>query len=155
MVDAGYPNRPGYLAPYKGERYHIPDWRRGPTPRGEHERFNHLHSSIRNVVERSFGVWKTKWRVLNKKPSYPMEKQKMIVAATMCLHNFIRENHTQDKHFLKCDRNPDYEPTIPSRYRKHYIPQTAGDTSNSERDDRTMDKFRDDIARAIFLSRSS
>ena len=24
VVDAGDPNRPGYLAPYKGERYHLP-----------------------------------------------------------------------------------------------------------------------------------
>jgi hypothetical protein len=33
MVDAGYPNRLGYLAPYKGQRYHVPDWRRGTAPR--------------------------------------------------------------------------------------------------------------------------
>lgn len=120
-MDAGYPNREGYLAPYKGEMYHIPDWRRGPAPRGEQELFNHLYSSIRNVVERTFGVWKNKWRILLKMPSYPMDKQMMIVAATMCLNNFIRENDDQDKHFQKCDRNPDYVPTIPSRYRK-YLP---------------------------------
>jgi hypothetical protein len=35
MVDAGYPNRFGYLTPYKGQRYHIPDWRRGAAPSGE------------------------------------------------------------------------------------------------------------------------
>lgn len=120
-MDAGYPNREGYLAPYKGEMYHIPDWRRGPAPRGEQELFNHLYSSIRNVVERTFGVWKNKWRILLKMPSYPMDKQMMIVAATMCLNNSIRENDDQDKHFQKCDRNPDYVPTIPSRYRK-YLP---------------------------------
>jgi hypothetical protein len=44
------------MASYKGERYHVPDWRRGHAPRGEQELFNHLHSSNRNVVERSFGV---------------------------------------------------------------------------------------------------
>jgi hypothetical protein len=26
VVDAGYPNRPGYLYAYKGERYHLPKW---------------------------------------------------------------------------------------------------------------------------------
>jgi hypothetical protein len=52
-----------------------------------------------------------------------MEKQMMIVAATMCLHNFIRENQALDKDFRKCDRNPDYVPTIPSRYRRHRISQ--------------------------------
>jgi hypothetical protein len=78
MVDAGYPNRPGYLSPYKGKRYHVPEWRRGPAPIGEQEHFNHLHSSIRNVVERSFGVWKMKWKILLKKPGNPMEKQKNL-----------------------------------------------------------------------------
>jgi hypothetical protein len=73
--------------------------------------------------------------------SYPMDKQKMIVAATMCLHNFIRENHANDKDFRKCDQNPDYVPTIPSRYRRHHVTQNAGDTSTSKSDDRTMDKF--------------
>jgi hypothetical protein len=65
----------------------------------------------------------------------------MIVAATMCLHNFIRKNHANDKDFRKCDRNLDYVPTIPSRYRRHHMTQNAGDTSTSESDDRTMDKL--------------
>jgi hypothetical protein len=102
-VDAGYPNRPRYLAPYKGARYHVPDWRRVPAPSGEHEHFNHLHSSIQNAVERAFGVLKMKWRILLKMPSFPLDKQKMIVATTMCLHNFIRENNAQDKDFYGCD----------------------------------------------------
>jgi hypothetical protein len=137
-----------------GERYHMPDWRRGPTPCGEQEYFNHLHSSIRNVVERSFGVWKIKWRILLNMLSYSMDKQKMIVVVTMCLHNFIRENNANDKEFRKCDMNPDYVPTIPSRYRRHHITHNAGDTSTSEADDQTTDKFLDDVTRAIFLSRS-
>jgi hypothetical protein len=29
VVDASYPNRPGYLSPYKGKRYHLPEWHRG------------------------------------------------------------------------------------------------------------------------------
>jgi hypothetical protein len=66
-----------------------------------------------------------KWRILIKMPSYPMEKQKMIVAATMCLHNYIRENHVVDRDFQKCDRNPNYVPTIPSRYARH---SNASDT---------------------------
>jgi hypothetical protein len=151
-VDAGYPNRSGYLAPFKGTRYHIPDWRRGSAPSGELEHFNYLHSSIRNAVERAFGVWKMKWRILLKMPSFPLDKQKMIVAATMCLHNFIRENTTQDIDFAKCDRDPDYVPTIPARYRRYIH---AGDTSTPESDDRSMDTFRENLARAIFLSRSS
>jgi hypothetical protein len=105
------------------------------------------------MVERSFGVWKMKWRILLNMPSYPMQKQKMIVAATMCLHNFIRENHSEDKDFSKCDRNPNYVSTIPRRYRKDFGLR-RGDTSTLESNDRNMDKFGDDLAWAIYLSRS-
>lgn len=56
LVDAGYPNRPGYLAPYKGERYHVPDFHRGAAPRTPKEKFNKIHSSKCNVIERAFGV---------------------------------------------------------------------------------------------------
>ena len=106
------------------------------------------------MVERCFGVWKMKWRILLKMPSYSLEKQKMIVAATMCLHNFIRENSTSDIDFIKCDRNIDYVPTIPERYVKYLPSQNSSDVSTSQSSARSMDKFRDDIARAIFLSRS-
>jgi hypothetical protein len=64
-------------------------------------------------VERTFGVWKGKWIILFKMPSYPMDKQKMIIAATMCLHNFIRENDALDEDFQRCDRDPNYVQTIP------------------------------------------
>ncbi|XP_012699052.1 uncharacterized protein LOC105913742 [Setaria italica] len=33
LVDSGYPNRPGYLAPYKGTKYHLPEFRNGPIPK--------------------------------------------------------------------------------------------------------------------------
>jgi hypothetical protein len=45
--------------------------------------------------------------------------------------------------------------TIPKRYRSHRISQAYGDTSSAEGDDRMMDRFRDDLARAIYISRSS
>jgi hypothetical protein len=35
LVDSGYPNRLGYLAPYKSTKYHVPEWRQGPAPRGK------------------------------------------------------------------------------------------------------------------------
>lgn len=37
VVDAGYPNRDEYLAPYKGQLYHVPEWRNDPPPNGSLE----------------------------------------------------------------------------------------------------------------------
>ncbi|XP_075674935.1 uncharacterized protein LOC142644142 [Castanea sativa] len=60
LVDSGYPIKKGFLAPYKGERYHIPEFRPDEVLHRLQERFNHLHSSLRSVIERTFGVWKNK-----------------------------------------------------------------------------------------------
>jgi hypothetical protein len=70
LVDSGYPNRKGYLAPYKGQKYHILEWQHARKPIGAKEVFNYAHSSLRNVIERSFGVLKMKWRILLNLPSF-------------------------------------------------------------------------------------
>src|SRR5689334_22742417 len=71
-------------------QFFIGESHNGPMPRGMKETFNFAHSSLRNVVERSFGVLKQKWRMLLKVPSYPQAKQSQIIVACMALHNFIR-----------------------------------------------------------------
>ncbi|XP_050150053.1 uncharacterized protein LOC126625017 [Malus sylvestris] len=54
LVDAGYLQMIGYLGPYKGERYHLPDCRKNPEPTGHKEVFNHMHSSLRSIIEQTF-----------------------------------------------------------------------------------------------------
>ncbi|XP_020272238.1 uncharacterized protein LOC109847421 [Asparagus officinalis] len=49
LVDAGYTNGPGFLAPYRGTRYHIKSWREN-GPRNYKELFNQRHSSARNTI---------------------------------------------------------------------------------------------------------
>ncbi|XP_038687548.1 protein ANTAGONIST OF LIKE HETEROCHROMATIN PROTEIN 1-like [Tripterygium wilfordii] len=100
LVDAGYPNQRGYLAPYKGQRYHLEVFRNGPQASGPREAFNHAHSSLRSVIERTFGVLKKKWLILTRMPSYKFDTQIKIVAACMALHNFIRMNVIEDEDFL-------------------------------------------------------
>ena len=72
-------------------------------PRGKKELFNYSHSSLRNVIERSFGVLKMKWRILLDLPSYPMANQSQIIMACMAVHNFIRESALADTDFDMCD----------------------------------------------------
>jgi hypothetical protein len=76
----------------------------------------------------------------------------MIVAATMCLHNFIRDNSALDEDFQRCDQDLDYIPTIPVRYRRH-VPQNASDTSTTRSSSRNMNRFCDDVAKALWESR--
>ena len=151
LVDAGYPNRDGYLAPYKGERYHVPDFQRGSPPNTPKEKFNKIHSSKHNCIERTFGVWKMKWQILLKMPNYSFQTQMKIVAATMTLHNYVRLHDKDDLHFIRCERDPDYVPTIPDRYKKYVIPPSASDASTSEASAPDMDRFRNELATAIAL----
>ncbi|WVZ95146.1 hypothetical protein U9M48_040947 [Paspalum notatum var. saurae] len=137
LVDSGYPNRADYLAPYKGTKYHLPEFRNSGMPKGMKETFNFAHSSLRNVVERAFGVLKMKWRMLLKVPRYPPAKQARIIIACMALHNFIRESKLMDEHFDRCDRD------------EHYVPIEAsisqpriGDMDRLD-EDRNMNEFRD------------
>jgi len=71
LVNTRYPNEYGYLGPFKGERYHFQDFRRRGQPTSRKERFSCAHSSLRNVIERAFEMWKQRWRILQNIPAYP------------------------------------------------------------------------------------
>ncbi|XP_020597493.1 uncharacterized protein LOC110037237 [Phalaenopsis equestris] len=113
LVDAGYPMQRGYLKPFPDTRYHIPDFARASNvTRGRNEIFNKRHSSLRGVIERTFGVWKKKWVILRDMPPYNFSKQVQIVFATMALHNYIRRHHSRsdiDFHLAELD-----EENVPS-----------------------------------------
>ncbi|OIT19917.1 hypothetical protein A4A49_63350, partial [Nicotiana attenuata] len=134
LVDAGYPHMKGYMAPYKGDnvRYHLAQFRRGATrqlrePRGRIEKFNYLHSSCRNIVERTFGVWKARWSIINEEtgddpfgssqsilrdmPFYHIDTQRDIVLATMVIYNYIRMKCNMDDAFRAAE-NERYVPSV-------------------------------------------
>ncbi|EOY10236.1 Uncharacterized protein TCM_025594 isoform 2 [Theobroma cacao] len=58
LVDAGYTNCEGFLAPFRGQRYHLNEWRQGHEPSSPEEFFNMKHAAARNVIERCFGLLK-------------------------------------------------------------------------------------------------
>jgi hypothetical protein len=137
LVDSGYPNRKGYLAPYKGHKYHISEWQNARRPVGSKEVFNFVHSSLRNVIERSFGVVKMKWRILLNLPSFSLRKQSKIIIACMALHNFIRDNVIHDRYF-------DQFVTTNLVNDLH-----LGESSSSTSDELDMSAFRDVISTVL------
>ncbi|KAJ9183772.1 hypothetical protein P3X46_007583 [Hevea brasiliensis] len=110
LVDAGYPNMKGYLKPYKDAKYHLPEFRRGQPPSGLEEIFNRAHSSLRSVIERTFGVWNNRWHILDNMSAYPFKVQIKIVVASMTLHNYIRKKARGNRIFQIFNRNPEYVP---------------------------------------------
>uniref|UniRef100_A0A7N2LQF3 Uncharacterized protein n=1 Tax=Quercus lobata TaxID=97700 RepID=A0A7N2LQF3_QUELO len=143
LVDAGYPLRKGYLPPYKGQRYHLSDFRR--AGRGNHieEKFNYVHSSLRSAIERTFGVWKNKWKILKQMPPYDIKHQRNIIVATCVLHNFIRKHDREDEGFNWDEHDLD-------RPRSNSSGEGSSRQANVENiQDEEMKFVRDKIARSI------
>ena len=148
LVDSGYPNRKGYLAPYKNNTYHLPDCRREGLPTGREEIFNYAHASLRNCIERIFGILKNKWRILKAVPSYGLVTQKKIILACIALHNFIRDSNLRDKQFDRCDSDENYIPKV-----QRQAVTLPGDVVPGALHTRSMNSTRDDIADAMFNAR--
>ncbi|CAO2177825.1 unnamed protein product [Urochloa humidicola] len=140
LVDSGYPNRTGYLSPYKGTKYHIQEYQNANEPRGKKELFNYAHSSLRNVIERSFGVLKMKWRILRGIPCYPPDTQSKIVLACCALHNFIRLSGYSDRHFDYLDRDVNFVPPQAAADQPPHVPATSRERSTE------MNAIRETIA---------
>ena len=91
MADAGYTNGQGFLAPYRGTRYHLQEWANfDRAPRNYEEYFNMKHSQARNIIERCFGLLKKRWAILRSPSFYPIRFQGRMIIACALLHNFIR-----------------------------------------------------------------
>ncbi|CAI9264297.1 unnamed protein product [Lactuca saligna] len=154
VVDARYQNTRGYLAPYKGTniRYHLPDFRRGHTaairePRGPKEKFNFYHSSLRNIIERTFGVWKARWTLLrDMHVNYKYEHQVSIVIASMAIHNYIRKTGRFDEAFNRAQQ----ESYIPAHNRTSSEGDEEGpNTHRMSNDSSYMAAIRDIVAHDI------
>ena len=87
-MDYGYANQGGCLAPYRGTNYHLHDRRRVDRD-CKKEMFNYRHTSLRNAVERNFGIWKSIFHILRVMSHYPLQTQRDIIIACTVVHNFL------------------------------------------------------------------
>jgi hypothetical protein len=59
LVDFGYPNKKGFLAPYRGQRYHIPEFQGGRMSRPIYKNINRAiiyapgssHAYIQQIIK--------------------------------------------------------------------------------------------------------
>ena len=66
------------------------EYSRNP-PRNARELFNHRHSSLRNAIERAFGVLKKRFPIIASatEPNYGVKTQNKIIVACCILHNYL------------------------------------------------------------------
>lgn len=97
LVDTGYVNTDGFIAPFPGIRYHLPEYRGANLlPRNANELFNHRHASLGNAIQKCFDVLKTRFPILKLAPQYAFHTQRDIVIAACVIHNHIRREEKSD-----------------------------------------------------------
>lgn len=78
------------------------------SPTNSKELFNLRHAMARNVVERIFGILKSRFAILTSRPRYNLDVVARLPPALAALHNFIRINDPKEiSDFLQED--PDLE----------------------------------------------
>ena len=119
------------------------------------ELFNYQHSSLRMVIERSFGVLKARFPILNLMPNFKRSRQYYVITACCYLHNFIRINNSCDELFNTWD-NVEYEgnPIVPPGGDNNGASTNTANQRHvvemSKASKRCMTHFRDDIINAMW-----
>ncbi|XP_073137568.1 uncharacterized protein [Henckelia pumila] len=98
LVDGGYPNRRQFLAPFRGVCYHLQEFTgQCRHPEDAKELFNVRHASLRNVIERIFGIFKSRFKIFKTTPLFHYKTQTDLVLACAGLHNFLRSECRSDE----------------------------------------------------------
>ncbi|KAG6528172.1 hypothetical protein ZIOFF_010322 [Zingiber officinale] len=104
LADAGYMLRSTFLTPYRSTRYHLKEYSQYP-PETPKELFNLRHSSLRNAIERAFGVLKNRFPILAEMSRYDVETVSEIVLACCILHNFLVDFDPNEEIIAQVDRD--------------------------------------------------
>ena len=102
MGDGGYALSSTVLIPYRGVRYHFKEWAIGKRkPQNAKELYNLRHSSLRNAIERIFGVVKKGFPILVVMRSFEFSFQCDLGLCALMSHNFIRLNQLYEDEFYQ------------------------------------------------------
>ena len=105
-------------------------------PQNYKELFNYRHAQLRNVIERTFGVLKRRFKVLAVAQEYSLKHQARLVPALAVVHNFIRVHDPSDIEIIDDDSDRDI------------AQQTAGQVGMADERGRAAER-RDKIAHAM------
>lgn len=59
------------------------------NPKGLYYLNLHRNSSLQTTIKRTFGVWKSRRAILNRRPPFPYMTQVKLVGVCSLLHNFL------------------------------------------------------------------
>ncbi|KAH6813174.1 nuclease HARBI1-like protein [Perilla frutescens var. frutescens] len=125
LVDCGFANRRQFLAPLRGVQYHLKDFGgQGRHPRNASELFNLRHASLRNVIERIFGVFKSRFTIFKTAPLFSFQIQAELVLACAGLHNFLRKECHSDEYPVEYEGDEYLPPPPPEEENMEWLSQS-------------------------------
>ncbi|KAL5764061.1 hypothetical protein ACOSQ2_016655 [Xanthoceras sorbifolium] len=85
-------------AHFRGVRYYLQDFNgQGRHPENANELFNLRHATLRNIIERIFGIFKSRFTIFKTAPPFLYKMQAELVLACTGLHNFLRKECRSDE----------------------------------------------------------
>nr|KAJ0206815.1 hypothetical protein LSAT_V11C500294150 [Lactuca sativa] len=131
-----------------------PMTRASREPKGFKENFYYYHSSLCNVIERTFRVWKTRWVLLrDMHVNFDFETQVKMMLASMAIHNYIIMSGSGDATF-QTTQEESYISCNDEGHDDGIEPHDEVSSGQRRNDDMYMSAVRDMIAGQIF-SRSN
>ncbi|KAK9989943.1 hypothetical protein SO802_030182 [Lithocarpus litseifolius] len=139
----------------KSTRYHAQEFHSsGRWITSKKELYNYRHLSLRMVIERSFGVLKACFPILNLMPNFKSVRQRYVIVVCCALHNFIRMNNRGGELFrtigesvgedsaTNSEDNGDARASTSSATQRHVLEMSSASK-------RAMGEFRDNITDAM------
>ncbi|KAJ4764659.1 nuclease [Rhynchospora pubera] len=97
LVDGGYANTSEFLGPYRGKPYQLAEFCAQSQNQNQYEcpedLFNYRHAQLKNIVEKTFGILKTRFKICQWMRKYKFKTQTKVVIACCVLHNFIKHHN--------------------------------------------------------------
>lgn len=143
LVDGGLPHTNKLMAPYRGVRYHLKEYSmRGPQ--NSKELFNLRHASLRNTIERAFGVLKRRFPIIRSttEPFYSCETQSAIFLACCILHNFLLDE----------DRDINLEDEVMQEILNGPQEQDRRNSTETDEGNRMAEQLRNSIANEMWAN---
>lgn len=152
LADAEYHNTDYLLYPYRCTRYHLKEQAMaGQKPTNKKELFNLCHFTLQNVVERMFSITKHCFQILETLAEFAMVVQVKIVLAVTGLHNFIQSHRTTGDIYDKAQFDAKRLLMRLSRGEEQGIDRVTHTSANTSKEDGArMNRFRDEIAEAMW-----
>ena len=103
-------------------------------PENAHELFNLRHASLRNAIERIFGVVKRKFKILGQVAEYSIDTQVDLVLAITGLYNFIRQHEDIEEELIISEADLESEEDITQELSSSEIRGTGSVYMNKKRE---------------------